>query len=224
MKRTAARMAIGMVLMAGLVGLTGCAQRPISQVRADANYFYFEGEYQHAQPFYEEIVDRRGGNAQGHYELGRNLLALGRPAEAREQMILAYNLDPANADYFDGMADAFVAAGNEDDLFAALEHRIRDRGGVDDYDAMGRYAQKLGHADEAERAFLSAAEIDGGETAEPQRALAAFYRSIGDKPAEIKRLRMLLWFDAHDAAVTSRLRELGQIPGPSFVLEPVGRE
>lgn len=221
MKRAAAWILTGMGVMAVLAG---CAQRPLSQVRADANSFYFAGDYANAQPFYEEIVNRRGGNAQGHYELGRNLLALGRPAEAREHMILAYNLEPSNAEYFDGMADAYVAAGNEDDLFAALEHRIRDRGGVEDYIALGRYAQKLGHADEAERAFLSAAEVDGGQTPEPQRALAAFYRSIGDKPAEIKRLRMLLWFDAQDAAVTSRLRELGQIPGPSFVLEPAGRE
>ncbi len=221
MRRSGAWISVGVGLV---MLLAGCAQRPIAQVRADARYYYFAGEYQNAQSFFEEVVERRAGNARGHYELGQNLLALGRAAEARERMILAYNLEPANADYFDGMADAYVAAGNEDELFAALEHRIRDRGGVEDYDAMGRYAQKLGHADEAERAFLSAADIDGGRTAGPQEALAAFYRAIGDKPSEIERLRMLLWFDAHDAAVTSRLRELGQIPGPSFVLEPVGRE
>jgi tetratricopeptide (TPR) repeat protein len=221
MKR-AGRWAIAGVVVT--VMLAGCGPRPIAQIRADANYHYFNGDAQQAQPFYQEVVDRRGGNAEGHYELGRNLLALGRASEAREQMILAYNLEPANELYFDGMADAYVAAGNADDLFGALEHRIRDRGGVEDYIALGRYSQKLGHADEAERAFLSAAEIDGGQTIEPQRALAAFYRSIGDEPSEIDRLRMVLWFAPHDTGVTTRLRELGQIPGPSFVLEPVGRE
>lgn len=219
MKRVGAWATVGL-----MVALVGCGQRPISQVRAEANHYYFDDQPQLAQPFYEEVVERRGGNAQGHYELGRNLLALGRASEAREQMILAYNLEPANPTYFDGMADAYVAAGNEEDLFQALEHRIRDRGGVEDYIAMGRYAQKLGHADEAERAFLSAAEVDGGRTVAPQQALAAFYRSIGDEASEIERLRMVLWFDAHDAAVTGRLRELGQIPGPSFVLAPAGRE
>ncbi len=38
---------MGLVLM-----LSGCAQRPLSQVRADANYFYFADEYANAQPFY----------------------------------------------------------------------------------------------------------------------------------------------------------------------------
>lgn len=212
-------------LAAGLsVAIAGCSQRPIAQVRADANASYYGGDYQAALPLYEEVVNRHPGDAQGHYELGRNLLRMGKASEAREQMILAYNLDPSNMDYFDGMADAYVAAGNEDELFNALEHRIRDRGGVADYMAMGRYAEKLGHADEAERAYLSAAEIDGGKSKGPQMALANFYHSIGDKKNEIKRLRMVLWFDPSDAEINTRLRELGEIPGPSFVLAPAGRE
>jgi tetratricopeptide (TPR) repeat protein len=213
--------AAGVGLMAMLAG---CAQRQVAQVRADANALYFNGAHQQAQPLYEEVVQREGGGARGHYELGRNLLALGRSGEAREQMILAFNLEPANLGYFDGMADAYVAAGNEEDLFEALEHRIRDRGGVDDYLVLGRYAQRLGHADEAERAYLSAAEIDGGSTRAPQEALAGFYRAVGDVPGEVRRLRMVLWFDATDVAVANRLRELGEIPGPSLALEPVGRE
>lgn len=205
-------------------GLTACGPRPLSMVRADANYHYFRAEYQEAQPLYEEVVQRRAADAEAHYELGRNLLALGRATEAREQMILAYNLQPQNETYFEGMADAYVAAGNEEDLFDALEHQIRDRGGVADYLRFGKYAQKLGHADEAERALLGAAEIDGGRTIEPQLALADFYRSVGDRENEIRRLRMALWFDPSDDEIEARLRELGQVPGPTFVLEPAGRE
>ncbi len=226
MVRAGARVRVGGLGLVGLmlaVGMSGCG-RPISEVRAGANHHYFNGDYQQAQPLYEEVAERRPGNAQSNYELGRNLLAMGRFSEARERMILAYNLEPSNATYFEGLADALAAAGNEDDLFDALEHRIRDRGGVADYIMLGRYAQKVGKADEAERAFLAAAEIDGGETVVPQRALAEFYRSIGDEKAEVERLRMMLWFDSTDAAVNTRLRELGQIPGPTFVLEPVGRE
>ncbi len=203
--------------------LSGC-QRPISMVRADANHFYFNGQYAEAQPLYEEVVERSAADAKGHYELGRNLLALGRAGEAREQMILAYNLEPSNQTYFDGMADAYAAAGDEDALFSALEHQIRDRGAVQDYIRLGRYAHRLGHVDEAERAYLGAAEIDGGKTVNPQRALADFYRAIGDTENEIRRLRMVLWFDPSNDEVEARLRELGQVPGPTFVLEPTGRE
>lgn len=221
MNRAMLSVVMGLIFGAGLAG---CAQRPLSSLRADGNYYYYRGEYASALPYYQEVVDRKGGNAQGHYELGRTLLALGRASEAREQMVLASSLDPDNMDYFDGLADAYVATGDEDDLFQALEHQARDRGAVADYLRMGRYAQKLGHADEAERAFLGAAEIDGGQTRKPQMALAEFYRSIGDKDNEVRRLRMALWFDPADHEVETRLRELGQIPGPTFVLEPAGRE
>lgn len=213
----------GMVGLVVLAGVAGCG-RSIAEVRAGANDYYFDGNYAEAQPLYEEVVERRPGDAQSNYELGRNLLALGQFSEARERMILAYNLEPSNEKYFQGMADAMAAAGNEDDLFDALEHRIADRGGVEDYIMLGRYAQRIGKADEAERALLSAAEIDGGETVEPQKALANFYRSIGDRDAEVRRLRMMLWFDKNDAEVTTRLRELGEIPGPTFALPPAGRE
>ncbi|HZW10398.1 MAG TPA: tetratricopeptide repeat protein [Phycisphaerales bacterium] len=211
-----------MLTIAG--GLTGCGARPVSMVRADANYHYFRGEFAEAQPLYEEVVDRRAAHAEAHYELGRNLLALGRASEAREQMILAYNLEPHNEAYFEGMADAYLAAGDEEALFNALEHQIRDRGSVEDYLRFGKYAQKLGQADEAERALLGAAEIDGGQTPEPQLALADFYRTVGDRENEIRRLRMALWFNPSDAEIEARLRELGQVPGPTFVLQPVGRE
>lgn len=203
-------------------GLGGCA-RSISQVRADANAHHFDGRYLEAQPLYEEVAQRKPGEAKANYELGRNLLALGRAAEARERMILAYNLEPSNETYFEGMAEAFAASGDEEGLFRALEHRIRDRGDVGDYLMLGRFAERVGHADEAERAYLSAAEIAGTETPEAQRALAAFYRRVGDRDNEIRRLRMLLWFDARDAEVETRLRELGQIPGPTFALTPRGR-
>jgi tetratricopeptide (TPR) repeat protein len=193
-------------------------------VRADANYHYFRGEYAAAQPFYQEVVERRAADAEAHYELGRNLLALGRASEAREQMILAYNLEPENETYFEGMADAYLAAGDEEALFNALEHQIRDRGGVQDYLRFGQYAQKLGQVDEAERALLGAAEIDAGQTPEPQLALADLYRAVGDRENEVRRLRMALWFDPTDAELKERLRALGQVPGPTFVLEPTGRE
>lgn len=208
------------LLVAGLVA-GGCG-RPVSSVRADANAYYFAGQPEMAQPLYEEVAERDPGDAQANYELGRNLLALGRPAEARERMILAYNLKPSNPTYFEGMAEALVASGDENKLFDALEHRIRDRGRAEDYLMLGDYARRIGHADEAERAYIAAAEIDAGRSSAPQRALADFYRSVGDTQAEIRRLRMLLWFDPRDAEVNARLRELGQIPGPTFALEPRG--
>jgi len=212
-----------------VVSLAGCSQIhktfPTAEMtRANALTLASQGRYADAQPLFEQVVEQRNANAQAHYELGKNLLALDRPGEAREQMILAYNLEPANETYLKGLADALVASGDEEQLLAILNHRIEDEASAESYLLLGQYAQKIGHADEAERAYLAAADIAGDTSDKPQRALASFYRAIGDTPNEIKRLRMVLWFDPTDETVLRRLRELGQIPGPSFVLEPAGRE
>ena len=216
------------VLVCGVIlgsALVGCNQfKSAEMVRANALTLSTQGRYSEALPLYQEVVERRNADARAHYELGENLLALGRASEAREQMILAYNLRPGNEAYLNGLADAFVAAGDEDQLLALLNQRIKDNASAESYLRLGAYAQKIGHADEAERAYLVAADIAGTEDPMPQRALAAFYRAIGDTPNEIKRLRMVLWFDPSDATVQNRLRELGEIPGPSFVLKPIGRE
>jgi len=193
-------------------------------IRANALTLSTQGRYDEALPLYQKVVEQRNADARAHYELGENLLALGRASEAREQMILAYNLKPDNEAYLKGLADAFVATGDNDQLLALLNQRIEDEASAESYLLLGAYAQKIGHADEAERALLAAADIAGTEDPMPQRALAAFYRAIGDTPDEIKRLRMVLWFDPSDIAVQNRLRELGEIPGPSFALKPIGRE
>jgi hypothetical protein len=78
----------------------------------------------------------------------------------------------------------------------------------------------MGDADGAEHALLTAAKIDGGKTAAPQIALADFYRSIGDKKAEIVRLRNALYLDPKNPEIPKRLRELGEIPGPSLAMPP----
>lgn len=196
----------------------------LPMVRAEANRLYHRGDYAGALPFNQEYVDRFPGNARGRYECGRTLLALGRASEAREQMTLAYNIEPSSEEYLLGLADAMVANDEPDALVALLRHQAEDRATPTDYIRLGTYARKIGHADEAERALLEAAELDGGKSPAPQRALAEFYRSVSDRENEVKRLRMLLWFDQNDAKALNRLRELGEVPGPSFVLEPVGRD
>ena len=208
--------AIVLITVAG----AGCAQRALSMVRADANTHYFHGEYGQALPLNEEYVRRRPQNAQAQFELGRTLLALDEPAQARESLTIANTLEPDNDDYLGLLAEAMFRNGEFDALDQLLQRQIAERRRVEDCTRLGRFAQRMGNVDEAQRAFLNAAALDAGENPEPQRVLAEFYRSIGDSENEIRRLRMVLYFDPDDPAATERLRELGQVPGPSFAIHP----
>ena len=67
---------------------------------------------------------------------------------------------------------------------------------------------------------MTAARLDGGQTVEPQIALADFYLAAGDEEKAIRRLRMALGIDAENEIAIDKLRSLGEIPGPSFALTP----
>ncbi len=218
--RTHGAVTIAVLALAGISGLGGCGQRPLSMVRADANAHYFNGRYEQALPYNSEFVDRKPSDAQGQYELGRTLLALDRPGDARQHLTVAYDLDPRNETYVEALAESMLRSGDSESLYALLRRRVSEQGRVEDHLRLGRFAHRLGNADEAHRAFLNAAEVDGGRTVEPQRTLAEFYRAIGDDDREVERLRMVLFFEPDNPQTGARLRELGYVPGPSFSLPP----
>jgi cytochrome c-type biogenesis protein CcmH/NrfG len=109
-------------------------------------------------------------------------------------------------------------------LHKFLRGLAQDRGGVSDWVRLGRFTARMGDADGAEAALTTAATMDRGQTIEPQLALANLYRSIGATEREKERLRMALYLDPKNEAVMQRLRELGEIPGPSLVLQPTEQD
>lgn len=218
--RTQGAVIILVLTLATAAGLSGCGQRPLSMVRADANSHYFNGRFEQALPYNREFVDRKPSDAQGQYELGRTLMALNRHGEARQHLTVAYDLEPRNETYVEALAESMLNAGDAEALYAFLRRRVSESGRVEDHLRLGRFAHRLGNADEAHRAFLNAAEVDGGRTVGPQRTLAEFYRAIGDQEREVERLRMVLFFEPDNPQASVRLRELGHVPGPSLALPP----
>lgn len=68
--------------------------------------------------------------------------------------------------------------------------------------------------------MITAAKLDGGKSIKPHMELANLYRTLGDSQSELRRLRMALFIEPKNMDIQKRIRELGEVPGPSFVLQP----
>lgn len=196
------------------------SQRSLVKVRDDGVKALDRGDTGKALADFREYNDRYPGTARGEYFLGRALAAADQPLEAKEHLWVAHTLEPHNDEYFVALCDSLSVLKLDEDLYRVLRQRAMDRGRVIDYLLLGHYAQRAGDADEAAKALRTAAELDGGASIEPQLALADFYAAIGNKPESLRRLRMAYFLDPTDAAVNQRIRAMGEIPGPSFALEP----
>jgi tetratricopeptide (TPR) repeat protein len=83
-----------------------------------------------------------------------------------------------------------------------------------------RFAARLGDADSAQTAFETAIVLDDGKTVEPYLQAAKFAEDLGDLDQALRRLRQAYEIDPGDPRVTQRLRELGEVPGPTIGLPP----
>ncbi|MEZ6243351.1 MAG: hypothetical protein R3B57_09935 [Phycisphaerales bacterium] len=222
---------VGVALVSILAGgaplLGGCqAKKVITQsneltgLKADGNDAYARGDYRKALEAYGSYVDQRPQSAWGRYRLGLTYMALNEPRYAREQFAIAHDLEPENGEYGEALADALLAIGDVAALFEHLDRMAAADRTSAGYLRTAKYAEKLGFMDEALAAYRKGVALDGDRSPEPHRALADFYRRIGDRKGEVRELRKVLWFDAQDPTASARLEELGEIVGPSFALEP----
>lgn len=206
-------------LVAG--GSFGCAtQRPTHLVRHDADAAFAEAQYDQAAIEYETIVDRSPGDWRAQYGLGRCLLEVDRPAEAREALEVAHSVQPMNDAIADALAEAMYREGSHDALFTFLTDRARARGDIKGHLQLARYAVEAGDMDTARRSILTAIEISRADSAEPYLAAASFEARLNNRSEVIRRLRQAYAINPEDDRITSRLREYGEVPGPTLGLPP----
>jgi tetratricopeptide (TPR) repeat protein len=204
-----------------LAAIAGCqTSRPIEDVMADGVAAYDREDYTTARSDFTEYTERRSVDHRGQYQLGRTLLVQGEPKLAAEHLRLAYDLEPQEDGYLDTLAEALYQASDLDELFRLLKANTDDPGYAADYVRLGTYAARIGDADQAEPALITAVKIDQGQSAAPLIALAEFYRSVADTPNEKKALVRAYHIDPLNEDVTTRLRELGVTPGPTLAIEP----
>lgn len=214
--------ALGLIgAFAVISGLSGCASGPsLQSMRTQGDRALEQRDYATAADWYEQYVDRRPIEPEVRYRLGTAYLGLKRPVKAREEFLQGLEMDNEVDRYIEGIATALVETGQRDQLFNVLRRHATSTRQPKDYMLFGKFAAIVGDPDTAEVAFLEAAALDQGRNIEPQLALAEFYGSLGDAEEEIQRLRMVLFLDVTNEAANARLRELGEVPGPSIVLPP----
>ncbi len=211
-----------LVLPVLVVGLTqaGCGMRPIESVRTSADFQYQQQEYQQAAIEYAEIADRAPGDWQAQYRLGLCELELGNADRARTALEIAHARQPANADVVDAMAEAMFRQRDEQALFDLLTDRAETERTVRAWLRLGRYSAELGDADTALTAFETAIELDAGRSVDPYVQTALFSQKIGDLDGALYRLRQAYRINPDDPLVDQRLRDLGEVPGPTLGLPP----
>lgn len=198
-------------------------KRPIPTIMESGQNAMRARDYEKARMEFAEVVELDPGHSQARYWLGQALLAQGNPAAAREQMEVALAADVENEEIYAGLCRALYEDGKLDELFRLLRQRATEHGSVADYLALGEYARKVGDADEAHTALLTAARIDEGKHVAPQVALADFYESINNPAEASRRLRMAYYIDSSNQKVNERLVKFGHTLGPGLGLKPLER-
>lgn len=200
----------------------GC-QRSLLAVRESGDKHFARAEYAEAEKDYLEYLDRSPGRPEVHQMLGNTYVAMGKPGLGKEHLLVANSLRVEDDGIFASTCEALYADKQYDELNRLLRARTVDRGRMQDYLLLARYAELQGDKDQAQSALLTAARVDNGLSVQPQYELARLYRSVGDQQRAIERIRMAYFCDPHNGEVIGLARELGQIPGPALGLMPAER-
>lgn len=199
----------------------GCAQpRPLHVLRSNGDAAFERGEYLTAADAYGEIVDRRPGDWEAQFMLGRTYLELSRPYDARRALEIAASHRPSDRAIGHALARAMYEQGAGAELFSYLRSRASASRDPADYMELARYAMDLDDMDAASQAILTAIEFDGGRTVQPYLLAADFSARLGNTNDVIRRLRQAYGISRHDARVVDQLRQYGEVPGPTLSLPP----
>lgn len=209
---------IGVLAGVTLASAAGC-ERSLLAVRRSGDEHFARGEYEQALAEYDEYIERAPGRAEVHSMRGLTLMKLGRKGEAREQALIADTLAQENDEIFANTCETLFAAKEFDALNRLLRTRTVDRGRSRDFLLLADFSMRQGDVDEAQRAYLFAAQLDGGMSVKPHLGLARLYKGLTPNPdmeRAVARLQMAYFVDPTNGEVLELAREMGEIVGPTF--------
>ncbi|MHC5113135.1 MAG: tetratricopeptide repeat protein [Planctomycetota bacterium] len=202
-----------------LLTLTGCAgQRSIDKISDSGHRLYKHGDYAAAADEFQEIADRYPGDWRAQYMLGMCRLELGQINDARRAMEIAWTRRPGDPDVADGLATAMLRGGDEETLYRFLQDRAEQTQSVTDYLRLARFTMDMNDPDSARLAVDTAIELDGGLSVEPYLVAADLAERVGDLERAVLRLRQAYAIDPQSRDVSTRLRMLGEVPGPTIAM------
>jgi tetratricopeptide (TPR) repeat protein len=204
--------------------LCACAtQRPTPTVRESGDQRFDRGDYIGAAVEYEEIVARFPGDWEAQYRLGLCQMELGQLDQAERSLTIAHTRRRDNVAIVDALAEVLYRQGDEAQLFAFLRQRAEQTQNVGAYLRLAEYSIRLMDPDSATLAIETAIELSGAQMVEPYILAADLAEQLGDSRLAVLRLRQAYGMAPHDERIASRLRALGEVPGPTIALPP-GRD
>ncbi|MGP1273668.1 MAG: tetratricopeptide repeat protein [Phycisphaerales bacterium] len=219
-----ARVGVSALFLGLSLALTACNTVSVIALEEQAHRASERQQYDTAAAKYRQALEQSPGRVHSRVGLGKTLLKMDQPREARRNLELALAARPDDAEILDLLAESMVRSGDNEAMYRLLRGRAEQRNAVADWMRLGKFAAQAGDADVAENALMTAATLDRGQNPEPQIALADFYESIGAEEQALRRLRMALYLEPGDLALQDRIRAMGETPGPTFALQPVEQQ
>ena len=205
-----------------VLAMAGCRSTTTStsvlQERAD--HAFWQTRFADASVDYRELVHRYPGNWKAQARLGECLLDLQDYPAAREALQVAQTLHPSDAALTDLMAEAIFMDNDRAALFVYLVQDADAQQTPYAYLRLAKYAGACDDPDTARDANETAIRLDNDQTVEPYLSAAALETRLGNETDAIVYLRRGYAVDPLDKRVQQRLRELGEIPGPTLAMPP----
>ena len=205
--------------LATCLALSACGT-PASAYKNEGDRRFEAGQDAAAIESYEQFLDLRPGDEEARFNVAQAYMRSGQPAKAAGHLRVLHTQAPGNGEYTELLAESLLASGRRDELYRLLKSEAVEQQSMADWLRLGNYALKQGDKDTALVALLASAKVDGGRSWEPHIALYDYYRSMGQKPEAIRRLRMAAWVAPMNGEVSKRIKESGEVTGPTFAMRP----
>lgn len=217
---TIVRTSIALSIITCIVGCSTTQPTPAVAIRKLADRQFQRGEFDQAVVGYTEITDRFPGDWEAQYHLGLCQLKLDNPFIARQALEVAHTRRPQHVGIVDALAEAMFLQDDQNRLYSFLRERADSTQSVYAYLRLAKYSIELGDPDSARKALENAIVLDDGQSVTPYLQAADFAERIGDLDLAVNRLRQAYYIDPYNDMVKTRLRELGEIPGPTLAMPP----
>jgi tetratricopeptide (TPR) repeat protein len=219
---------MALFLVIGLGGtIIGCesvkktlSTPPSVKLQQDGDHEFKWGRYESAAVFYKRILDREPGNPKALEMYGRCMLKLDRPADAANAFLAGTAHRPGDRSLLFLLARAEFASGSYDRSFQLVRTWAIDNEDSEAWLLLASFALELDDPDNARDAIERAIELDATGSAAAYLAAADLAERLGDTDLALRRLRQAYGIEVENDEIADRLREYGEIPGPTVVLPP----
>lgn len=205
--RTVCATLLGILIVTG----TGCETPPNNVLRLQAEKAIKKGDFDRADERMALALEREPSDWKALYYRGLVRIAQNRPIDARivlEQSFEIRRGRPGFGDVADALAETYLRSKDHERLHGFLLQLTTDYGTVRDFLRQGKYLSLSGDADGANLAYAKAVKFARDDDPNPWKAIASFYKKIGDHTNERVALMKLFDMNPRDPRVRSRLREL----------------